>query len=104
MCASATPRVDHGVVPGVPSPAAGQLSLLDFKNAGQPAVVCDTLLKFIRSPLPISFSYMKDQLGHSSISMTIDVYGHLVPGANRAAMDRLPTVEDSQEQSKGLTK
>jgi len=26
--------------------------------------------------------------------MTVDVYGHLVPGANRKAMDRLPTVED----------
>ncbi len=26
--------------------------------------------------------------------MTVDTYGHLVPGANRAAMDRLPTVED----------
>ena len=25
--------------------------------------------------------------------MTVDVYGHLVPGANRAAMDRLPTVD-----------
>ena len=37
-----------------------------------------------------SLTYVKDQLGHSSISMTVDVYGHLVPGANRAAMDRLP--------------
>jgi len=27
--------------------------------------------------------------------MTVDVYGHLVPGANRAAMDRLPTVEQT---------
>ncbi len=44
----------------------------------------------VRGPL----AYVKDQLGHSSISMTVDVYGHLVPGANRAAMDRLPTVED----------
>jgi len=30
-----------------------------------------------------SLPYVKDQLGHSSISMTVDVYGHLVPGANR---------------------
>ena len=105
MCASATPRADRGVFPGVPSPAAGQLSLLDFQNAGQPGVVCDTLLKFIRSPLPISFSYVKDQLGHSSIKMTVDTYGHLVPGANRAAMDRLPTMEDlPEEESKRLTK
>jgi len=45
-------------------------------------------------PLP----YVKDQLGHSSIKMTVDVYGHLVPGANRAAMDRLPTVEEAVEE------
>jgi len=31
--------------------------------------------------------------------MTVDVYGHLVPGANRAAMDRLPTVEDLVEEA-----
>jgi len=29
----------------------------------------------------------------------VDVYGHLVPGANRAAMDRLPTVEDLVEET-----
>ncbi len=46
-----------------------------------------------------SLVYVKDQLGHSSIKMTVDVYGHLVPGANRAAMDRLPTVEDSGKAS-----
>ena len=32
---------------------------------------------------------MQQQLGHSSIQVTVDVYGHLVPGANRAAVDRL---------------
>jgi integrase len=37
-----------------------------------------------------SLAYIKDQLGHSSIKMTVDVYGHLVPGANRAAVNRLP--------------
>ena len=31
---------------------------------------------------------MKDQLGHHSIKVTVDVYGHLVPGANKAAVDR----------------
>ncbi len=46
-----------------------------------------------------SLTYVKDQLGHASISMTVDVYGHLVPGANRAAMDRLPTVEDPVEEA-----
>ncbi len=33
--------------------------------------------------------YVKDQLGHHSIKVTVDVYGHLVPGANKAAADRL---------------
>jgi integrase len=35
-------------------------------------------------------TYVKDQLGHASIKMTVDVYGHLVPGANRQAVNRLP--------------
>ena len=28
-------------------------------------------------------------MGHSSIQVTVDVYGHLIPGANRQAVDRL---------------
>jgi Phage integrase family len=36
-----------------------------------------------------SVVYMKEQLGHSSIQLTVDTYGHLIPGANRAAVDRL---------------
>lgn len=36
-----------------------------------------------------SLAYVKEQLGHSSIAITVDVYGHLVPGSNRAAVDRL---------------
>ncbi len=33
--------------------------------------------------------YVKDHLGHHSIKVTVDVYGHLVPGANKAAVDPL---------------
>ncbi len=33
--------------------------------------------------------YVKEQLGHSSIQITVDTYGHLIPGANRGAVDRL---------------
>jgi len=33
--------------------------------------------------------YVKDQLGHSSIKMTVDIYGHLIPGSNRGAVNRL---------------
>lgn len=36
-----------------------------------------------------SLAYVRDQLGHSSIQVTVDVYGHLVPGSNRAAVDKL---------------
>ena len=36
-----------------------------------------------------SLAYVKDQMGHSSINVTVDVYGHLVPGGNRAAVDKL---------------
>jgi len=28
-------------------------------------------------------------MGHASIQITVDIYGHLVPGGNRAAVDRL---------------
>ncbi len=33
--------------------------------------------------------YVKAQLGHSSIQVTVDRYGHFIPGVNRAAVDRL---------------
>ncbi len=29
------------------------------------------------------------QLGHASIQTTVDVYGHVVPGSNRNAVNRL---------------
>ena len=34
-------------------------------------------------------AYVKDQLGHSSIQITVDIYGHLLPGSNREAVNRL---------------
>ena len=36
-----------------------------------------------------SLTYVRDQMGHRSIAVTIDIYGHLVPGGNRTAVDRL---------------
>ena len=33
--------------------------------------------------------YVKEQLGHSSIATTVDLYGHVIPGANRSVLDRL---------------
>ncbi len=37
--------------------------------------------------------YVKDQMGHSSIQVTVDLYGHLIPGGNKQAVDRLDTPE-----------
>ena len=36
-----------------------------------------------------SLVYVKDQMGHSSIQVTVDTYGHLIPGADIAWVDRL---------------
>jgi len=42
-----------------------------------------------------SLLYVKEQRGHSSIQVTVDLYGHLIPGGNNGAVDRLdsPTVK-----------
>ncbi len=34
-------------------------------------------------------AYVKDQMGHSSIQVTVDTYGHLIPGADIKWIDRL---------------
>ncbi len=39
--------------------------------------------------------YVKEQLGHSSIKMTVDVYGHLIPGSNRGAVNQLDSPQPS---------
>ena len=36
-----------------------------------------------------SLHYVKEQMGHASIQTTVDVYGHIVPGSNRKAVNRL---------------
>jgi integrase len=36
-----------------------------------------------------SLAYVRDQMGHSSIQVTVDVYGHLIPGADIAWADKL---------------
>jgi len=40
-----------------------------------------------------SLVYVRDQMGHSSIQITVDCYGHLVPGADIANVDRLDAVK-----------
>ena len=36
-----------------------------------------------------SMLYVRDQLDHSSIRITVDTYGHPVPGGNKEAVDKL---------------
>ncbi len=40
-----------------------------------------------------SLHYVKEQLGHASIQTTVDVYGHLAPGSNRNAVNKLDDEE-----------
>jgi integrase len=50
-----------------------------------------------------SLAYVRDQLGHSSIKITVDIYGHLEPGKNRAAMAKLDDGFSTYEQQPGCT-
>jgi integrase len=34
-------------------------------------------------------TYVKEQMGHRSIQVTVDVYGRFIPGKNRGAVERL---------------
>lgn len=39
-----------------------------------------------------SLAYVRDQLGHSSIQITVNIYGHMEPGRNRAAVAKLDDI------------
>ena len=39
-----------------------------------------------------SLAYVRDQLGHHSIKVTVDIYGHLDPEGNKQAVDKLDDV------------
>jgi hypothetical protein len=44
-----------------------------------------------------SLAYVKDQSGHHSIQITVDTYGHLIPGANREALNRLNAMVENPQ-------
>ena len=44
-----------------------------------------------------SLAYVKEQMGHSSIQVTVDIYGHLIPGANIAWADALDSTISPQQ-------
>jgi len=48
-----------------------------------------------------SLAYVKEQMGHSSIQITVDTYGHIIPGANIAWVDRLDSKSSQQQSATG---
>jgi hypothetical protein len=46
-----------------------------------------------------SIVYVKEQMGHSSIQVTVDIYGHLIPGADVSFVDRLDEVPKQDEKT-----
>ena len=48
-----------------------------------------------------SLTYVKEQMGHSSIQITVDTYGHLIPGADIAWADRLDSKTTPQQSATG---
>jgi integrase len=38
---------------------------------------------------------VKEQMGHHSIKITVDTYGHLMPGGNKTVVDRLDGLENA---------
>jgi hypothetical protein len=46
-----------------------------------------------------SIVYVKEQMGHSSIQVTVDIYGHLIPGANVSFVDSLDRVPEETEKT-----
>ncbi len=43
-----------------------------------------------------SLAYVKEQMGHSSIQITVDTYGHLIPGADIKWIDHLDEANTQQ--------
>ena len=44
--------------------------------------------------------YVKEQMGHSSIQVTVDIYGHFIPGANVSFVDRLDEIPADEATSR----
>jgi integrase len=48
----------------------------------------------------VSPVYVKEQLGHSSIQMTVDIYGHWIPNSNLAAVNLLDGYPSAKDEPK----
>lgn len=61
-------------------------------HAGLRKIRFNDLRHTLGSPLiqtSASFAYLRDQMGHSSIQVTVDICGHLIPGANISSVTSL---------------
>jgi integrase len=61
------------------------------KHAGMPGTRFHDLRHFFASHLIANgetAAFVRDQMGHSSIKVTFDTYGHLFPGKGREASGR----------------
>ena len=61
------------------------------EKAGMPGTRFHDLRHFFASQLIANgetAAYVRDQMGHSSIKVTFDTYGHLFPGKGKEASDR----------------
>jgi hypothetical protein len=48
---------------------------------------------------------VRDQMGHSSIKVTFDTYGHLFPGRGKEASDRYEkTMQDAKQKAERMAK
>ena len=47
---------------------------------------------------------VQERLGHSSITTTLDIYSHTVPGLQKAAAERLDALLPAQEKEKNVGK
>ena len=50
-----------------------------------------------------SIVYVKEQMGHSSIQVTVDIYGHLIPGANVSFVDALDVMPEKTSPQQSAT-
>lgn len=74
------------------------------KKAGMPGTRFHDLRHFFASQLIANGetgAYVRDQMGHSTIKVTFDTYGHLFPGRGKEASDRYEkAMRDAREKSK----
>ena len=82
-----TPICPDNIGPRYMEPALEQAGLRKFRFHDLRHTFGSLLIQAGISP-----AYVQKQMGHRSIQVTIDVYGHLIPGENVAWIDTLDSV------------